>query len=76
MWAGAGQKGGALSAHLGIHGDSPGSGGVWSALGEKRNLGNQISRFKATHSHPSSGCLTRDLKLRAGYLTVPQPTQL
>lgn len=55
---------------------------VWSALGEKRNLGNQISGFKATLLI----FLTLTPKLRlsyprlktvwVGYLSVPQSTQL
>lgn len=77
------EKGGTTSAYLGIHGDSPESGqGLECSGGKKRNLGNQISRFKATLLIFLT--LTSKLRLSSpwlktvwvGYLSVPQSTQL
>lgn len=63
------EKGGTTSAYLGIHGDSPESGQGLECSGGKKEIWEIRSHVSkphcssSSHSHPSSGCLTRDLKL-------------
>ena len=63
------EKGGTTSAYLGILGDSPESGQGLECSGGKKEIWEIRSHVSkphcssSSHSHPSSGCLTRYLKL-------------